>query len=308
MRGCSRREAEWLIEGGWVQVDGRMTEAPGARVRPDQDVVVAQNAKAEEAPPVTLLLHKPAGWEAGIGHGPAGDPRQARSGGAPDAGTLLEPGRRYVGDSPPVRVLQRHFRQQECFTPLADAASGLVVYTQDRRMARRLAEDIELLEQECIATVDGRIAEGGLERLCRGLEFNGRPLPPAKVSWQSETRLRFALKGIRPGQIPAMCGGRRPAGDGAQAAAHRPRLARQGARRAVALPAAPGSASDSPAAAINCRALRGEAHPWINASSPTWHAWRHRSRRTASSRIRWSSPAAAGSISASGSSTCCWAS
>ncbi|AVS64726.1 RNA-binding protein [Paracidovorax avenae] len=205
MRGCSRREAEWLIEGGWVQVDGRMTEAPGARVRPDQDVVVAQNAKAEEAPPVTLLLHKPAGWEAGIGHGPAGDPRQARSGGAPDAGTLLEPGNRYVGDSPPVRVLQRHFRQQECFTPLADAASGLVVYTQDRRMARRLAEDIELLEQECIATVEGRIAEGGLERLCRGLEFNGRPLPPAKVSWQSETRLRFALKGIRPGQIPAMC-------------------------------------------------------------------------------------------------------
>ncbi len=80
-----------------------------------------------------------------------------------------------MGDSPPVRVLQRHFRQQECFTPLADAASGLVVYTQDRRMARRLAEDIELLEQECIATVDGRIAEGGLERLCRGLSSTAGP-------------------------------------------------------------------------------------------------------------------------------------
>ncbi|WP_159301406.1 ABC transporter substrate-binding protein, partial [Raoultella terrigena] len=54
-----------------------MTEAAGARVRPDQDVTVAPNAKAEEAQPVTILLHKPAGWEAGIGHGPAGDPRQA---------------------------------------------------------------------------------------------------------------------------------------------------------------------------------------------------------------------------------------
>ena len=49
------------------------------------------------------------------------------------------------------------------------------------------------------------IAPGGLQRLCHGLSFNGRPLPPIKVSWQSERRLRFALKGIRPGQVGAMC-------------------------------------------------------------------------------------------------------
>ncbi|WCM92622.1 rRNA pseudouridine synthase [Acidovorax sp. NCPPB 2350] len=205
LQGCSRREAEWLIEGGWVQVDGQAAELPGTRVRPNQAVAVAPGARAQEVPPVTLLLHKPAGWAAGLDQGPAGDHRQGRGQGAPDAIALLEPGTRHAGDSPPVRVLQRHFRQLECFTPLADGASGLVVYTQDRRMARRLAEDIETLEQECLATVEGTIAEGGLARLCHGLEFNGRPLPPAKVSWQSETRLRFALKGIRPGQIPAMC-------------------------------------------------------------------------------------------------------
>ncbi|SFD86188.1 rRNA pseudouridine synthase [Paracidovorax konjaci] len=205
LQGCSRREAEWLVEGGSVQVDGQVSELPGARVRPDQAIVVAAGARAQEIPPVTLLLHKPAGWEAGLGQGPAGDPRHARGSGAPDAVALLEPAARYAGDSPPVRVLQRHFRQLECFTPLASAASGLVVFTQDRRMARRLEEDIETLEQECVVTVEGRIAEGGLARLCQGLEFNGRPLPPAKVSWQSETRLRFAAKGIRPGQIPAMC-------------------------------------------------------------------------------------------------------
>ena len=102
-------------------------------------------------------------------------------------------------------MLQRHFRQLECFTPLPTEASGLVVYTQDKRIARKLAEDIESLEQECIVEVAGEIAVNGLQRLCHGLSFNGRPLPPIKVSWQNETRLRFALKGIRPGQIPAMC-------------------------------------------------------------------------------------------------------
>ena len=80
-----------------------------------------------------------------------------------------------------------------------------MVYTQDKRIARKLAEDIESLEQECIVEVKGNIAPNGLQRLRHGLSFNGRPLPPIKVSWQSETKLRFALNGIRPGQIPAMC-------------------------------------------------------------------------------------------------------
>ena len=108
-------------------------------------------------------------------------------------------------ERPGIRVLQRHFKQLECFTPLPTEASGLVVYTQDKRIARKLAEDIESLEQECIVEVKGDIAPNGLQRLCHGLSFNGRPLPPIKVSWQSETKLRFALKGIRPGQIPSMC-------------------------------------------------------------------------------------------------------
>jgi 23S rRNA pseudouridine2604 synthase len=205
---CSRREAELYIEGGWVRVDGAVVEAPGARVLPSQQVVLAPGARPEEAPPVTLILHKPPGYEAGLGAAP-GIPQGAafasRSQGAPEALTLVGPDTLRTEGGPPPRVLQRHFRQLECFTPLPTEASGLVVYTQDRRMARKLAEDIETLEQECIVEVAGEIAPGGLQKLCHGLSFNGRPLPPIKVSWQSERRLRFALKGIRPGQIGAMC-------------------------------------------------------------------------------------------------------
>ncbi|MBT9512596.1 MAG: rRNA pseudouridine synthase [Acidovorax sp.] len=202
---CSRSTAEQFIEGGFVSVDGQVVEAPGARVRPDQAVTVAQDASLLELTPVTLLLHKPAGFEAGLGL-PAGQAAHAsRSQGATPATTLLSAASHLAEDASGIRVLQRHFKQLECFTPLPTEASGLVVYTQDKRIARKLAEDIESLEQECIVEVKGDIASNGLQRLCHGLSFNGRPLPPIKVSWQSETKLRFALKGIRPGQIPAMC-------------------------------------------------------------------------------------------------------
>lgn len=205
---CSRSTAEQFVEGGFVSVDNQIEEAPGTRVRPDQVVTVAKDASLLELTPVTLLLHKPVGFEAGLGvqGAPTGQAAHAsRSQGAPQAVTLLDIPSHLAEDASGIRVLQRHFKQLECFTPLPTEASGLVVYTQDKRIARKLAEDIESLEQECTVEVAGDIVPHGLQRLCHGITFNGRALPPIKVSWQSETKLRFALKGIRPGQIPAMC-------------------------------------------------------------------------------------------------------
>ena len=51
---CSRSTAEQFIEGGFVSVDGRVEEAPGARVRPDQAVVVAQDASLLALTPVAI--------------------------------------------------------------------------------------------------------------------------------------------------------------------------------------------------------------------------------------------------------------
>lgn len=204
----SRSAAEQYIEGGFVTVDGKLVEVPGARVGPDQRVELAPDASPFGLEPVTLLLHKPCGFEAGLGAAQqqaAHQSHSSRSQGESPALTLLTPQTHMEDDVSDIRVLARHFRQLECFTPLPTPASGLVVYTQDKRIARKLQEDIESLEQECVVEVAGQIADHGLKKLCQGLSFNGRPLPPIKVSWQSETKLRFALKGIRPGQIPAMC-------------------------------------------------------------------------------------------------------
>jgi len=72
-------------------------------------------------------------------------------------------------------------------------------------VVRKLTEDAAFIEQELVAEVQGTIAPDGLARLCHGLVRDGRPLPPARVSWQSEARLRFAVKGIAPEAVAWMC-------------------------------------------------------------------------------------------------------
>ncbi|MFC5520430.1 rRNA pseudouridine synthase [Polaromonas jejuensis] len=189
MLPCSRREAEQYIEGGWVSVDGVVVEEPQFRVQ-DQAIVLDKDASLLALTPVTLLLHKPAGidCEAAIG--------------------LLTPGNRSPDDRSGIRPLKKHFTGAELVTPLATPASGLLVFSNDWRVVRKLRDDAALLEHEVIVEVAGDIKAGGLERLNRidhGFTFNGRLLPPAKVSWQSEARLRFALKGELPGQIAYLC-------------------------------------------------------------------------------------------------------
>ena len=199
MLSCSRREAEQYIEGGWVTVDGVVVEEPQFRVL-DQTIELSKDASLLALAPATLLLHKPAGHEAALDV-PAGR-------GVPSAAELLVAANQSPDDRSGIRPLKKHFSAAELVTPLATAASGLVVFTQDWRVARKLREDAGVLEHEVIVEVTGEIKPGGLERLNRidhGFTFHGLLLPPAKVSWQSEARLRFALKGERPGQIAYMC-------------------------------------------------------------------------------------------------------
>ena len=157
----------------------------------DQSIVLSPDATLLALAPVTLLLHKPAGAETGDA-----------------AARFLKIANRSPADRSGIRPLKKHFSTSELVTPLAAAASGLVVFTGDWRVARKLREDARLVEHEVIVEVSGAIKQGGLERLNRidhGFTYKGALLSPAKVSWQSEARLRFALKGEVPGQIAYMC-------------------------------------------------------------------------------------------------------
>ena len=189
LTGCSRSESQQYIEGGWVLVDGDVVDEPQFMVQA-QTVALAPGAKLEPIEPATFLLHRPAE----VDHGNA------------DLASWLQPSLRSAVDDTGVRPLRRHFmRLQECMA-LEPGAGGLVVLTQDGRLLRRMQEDGDRVEQEYVVETTGTIAPYGLRSLALGLSFEGRALPPAKVSWQSETKLRFALKGVRPGQLAAMCG------------------------------------------------------------------------------------------------------
>lgn len=201
MLACSRREAEQYIEGGFVTVNGVVVEEPQARVQ-NQAIVLLPGASLLALTPVTLLLHKPAGYESRDAANASGDA------GIQTAAQLLTAANHSPQDRSGIRPLKKHFSSSELLTPLATAASGLVVFSGDWRVARKLREDARLLEHEVVVEVSGEIRPGGLERLNRidhGFTYRGALLPPAKVSWQSEKRLRFALKGEVTGQIAYLC-------------------------------------------------------------------------------------------------------
>jgi 23S rRNA pseudouridine2604 synthase len=185
---CSRREAEQYIAEGWVRVDGQLVEEPQFRVAGEH---VEVDARARLQPPVsaTFLVHKPAG--VGL--------QEVQQDG-------LRAEARWSGDASGIRRVKSHAAGLVALLPLPAPASGLCVLSQDRRIVRKLQEEARTLEQELLADVQGTIAPRGLDRLCRGgLVYEGHALPPARVSWQSEARLRFALKGIPPEWVPWMC-------------------------------------------------------------------------------------------------------
>ena len=185
---CSRREAEQYIEGGWVRVDGRVVEEPMYRVS-TQKIEIDRSASLLDLSDVTLLLHKPPGLD-------------------PSAQQLLDAAHHSTGDTG-VRVLKRHFARLTACVPLEKAASGLVVFTQDWRVQRKLEEDAGVMEQELIVEVQGEVAPAILQRLNQGLVADGRPLPTVKVSLnssaESTTKLRFAVKGAHPGLLAYLC-------------------------------------------------------------------------------------------------------
>lgn len=188
LRACSRREAELLISGGWVRVDGAVIEEPQFRVAA-QHIEIDPRARPEQAEPVTLLLHKPAGQ-------PATQPPATQLFGADSL---------WAEDASGIRPLRLHFNHLTACAPLETEASGLVVYTQDWRVARKLVDNAANVEHELIAEVAGDLAADGLKRLNQGIAFNGRTPGAIKVSWQNETRLRIALKGAQPGQAAHLC-------------------------------------------------------------------------------------------------------
>ena len=190
---CSRREAEAWIVAGWVKVDGQIVDVLGTRVSRETRIEIDRRARAQQAELVTVLLNKPIGYVSG----------QAEDGYEP-ASVLIRPQNRWSGDASGRRFEPRHLDGLAPAGRLDIDSTGLMVYTQDGRIAKHLIGGNDV-EKEYLVRVQGEMAPDGMARLRLGLTLDGVTLKAAQVSWQNEDQLRFGLREGRKRQIRRMC-------------------------------------------------------------------------------------------------------
>jgi 23S rRNA pseudouridine2604 synthase len=191
---CSRREADRWITSGWVKVDGKVVDTLGVRVSPNARIEIDPAAREHQSGQVTVLLHKPVGYVSG----------QAEDGYEP-AIVLIRPENRWVADPSPIQFQPGHLRGLAPAGRLDIDSTGLLVLTQDGRVAKQLIGEDSSVEKEYLVRVEGDLSAEGMKRLQYGLTLDGVKLRPAKVSWQNDHQLRFVLRQGRKRQIRRMC-------------------------------------------------------------------------------------------------------
>jgi len=191
---CSRREADVYIERGWVRVDGQVVAELGARALPSQTITLDRAAQARQTARVTILVHKPVGYVSG----------QPEPGYTP-AIALVGPRSRAANDRAPLRFDRSHLQGLAVAGRLDIDSTGLLVLTQDGRIARQLIGEDSEVEKEYLVRVQGRLTERGLALLNHGLSLDGKALRPAQVRWQNDDQLRFVLREGKKRQIRRMC-------------------------------------------------------------------------------------------------------
>lgn len=190
---CSRREADRFLEQGLVRVDGQVVGL-GDKALPTQRIELARHAVATQESRVTIIVHKPIGLVSG----------QAEDGYLP-AITLVTPENQSSTDRSGLRLNPGHRRGLAVAGRLDIDSTGLLVLTQDGRVAKQLIGENSGIEKEYLVRVKGRLAVDGLQRLRHGLSLDGKPLKPARVEWLNEDQLKFILKEGKKRQIRRMC-------------------------------------------------------------------------------------------------------
>ncbi|MFO1415293.1 MAG: pseudouridine synthase [Burkholderiales bacterium] len=191
---CSRREADEWIARGWVKVDGTVVDTLGTRVERSARIEIATPAAMAQQELVTILLNKPVGYVSG----------QAEDGYKP-ASVLIVPENHWDGDPSRIPFKPAHLRGLAPAGRLDIDSTGLLVFTQDGRVAKRLIGADSEVEKEYLVRVEGTLDAAGMRLLQHGLVLDGVKLKPARVSWQNEHQLRFVLREGRKRQIRRMC-------------------------------------------------------------------------------------------------------
>ncbi len=190
---CSRREADSYIERGWVKVDG-VVATLGERATAAQMITLDKNVASQQSARVTILINKPMAYVSG----------QAEDGYIP-AVALVTAANRARTDRSPITFDRTQLRGLAVAGRLDIDSTGLLVLTQDGRVARTLIGEDSEIEKEYLVRVQGKLRPGGLELLNEGLSLDGKRLKRAHVQWQNDDQLRFILREGKKRQIRRMC-------------------------------------------------------------------------------------------------------
>jgi 23S rRNA pseudouridine2604 synthase len=178
---ASRREADEWIGKGWVKVNGKVAEM-GMQVTPDVKIEIDKQAQGQQANQVTVLINKPLGLVSG----------QAEDGHEP-AITLVQPQNRWTEDN------ARFFFHPSQLKSLVPAgrldidSTGLLVLTQDGRVARQLIGEDSYMEKEYLVRVMYTGVVNTLAATSASATHAARPTP--------RTSAALAGQPGQPGQI-----------------------------------------------------------------------------------------------------------
>ena len=189
---CSRREADDYIAKGWVLVNGSRVEELGTRAPSNAKITLTQRGLGINK--VTILINKPIGYVSG----------QAENDYKPEI-KLVKPDNQFSNDKSKKTLIRQHLKGLAPAGRLDIDSTGLLVLTQDGRIAKKLIGQDSEVEKEYLVRVSGNMIENGMELLHHGLELDGKELKPAKVSWINEDQLRFVLREGKKRQIRRMC-------------------------------------------------------------------------------------------------------
>ena len=191
---CSRREADRYIERGWVFVDGMQISELGSKILPTQKITLHTAAQSQQTQLVTILVNKPVGYVSG----------QPEPGYQPTV-QLIKPDAQFCNQSPCKHFKPVHLKNLAPAGRLDIDSQGLLIFTQDGRIARQLIGNDSSIEKEYLVRVKGHLPEDKLKLLNHGLSLDGKVLKPAKIQWQNEDQLRFVLREGKKRQIRRMC-------------------------------------------------------------------------------------------------------
>ncbi len=189
---CSRREADAFIEQGLVLVDGAVVNQLGIKVSPNAEIALAPQALKRQTDLVTIILNKPVGYVSA----------QPEPGYTP-AITLITPPNQFGKSDRQLRP--EHLKGLAVAGRLDIDSQGLLLFTQDGRLAKKVIGERSEIEKEYIVRVAGSLPDDALQLLRHGLELGGKPLLPAQVDWINRDQLRFVLKEGRKRQLRRMC-------------------------------------------------------------------------------------------------------